>query len=291
MNLKKDQAISLLDSIEQCLNPAMALFCRDVKRYIQSAPTSEDTNKPNADATETVYKATRVTGESCHFGSESAATTFAGKRGTVTAINIEPDSRSHLAIVKNNPPAKQHLADKITALVQQMQEVATEIDYYGGMAEWAQHGAELMNASFTAETWAEGIRAEAENEAPRAPDNYCYAATEEGPYQDSEGYVAGCLMEDRAEGETVTIWRGIKTPKRHSDFISFNADDIIERMNESAFEECGEVADDYILPLSPEQEFSLESHLNNAAAKWFNQHIPQPTFWIADKLEEMELTL
>ncbi len=187
---------------------------------------------------------------------------------------------------------KHELADKITALVQQMQEVATEIDYYGGMAEWAQHGAELMNASFTAETWAEGIRAEAQAEQPHAPQPiYCYAQYEEGPYQDSESDVVNDLMSEQRQHHTVTLWRGIKVTKRHSDFISFNADDIIERMSESAFEECGEVADDYLPPLSPEQEHSLESHMNNAATKWFNQHIPQPKFWVADELEQVKVAL
>lgn len=185
---------------------------------------------------------------------------------------------------------KHELADKITALVQQMQEVATEIDYYGGLTELAQHGAELMGASFIAETWAEGIRAEAQIEQPHAPQPiYCYAQYEEGPYQDSESDVVRDTLEGFVRCEAVTIWRGVKIPKRHSDFISFNADDIIERMSESAFEECGEVADDYLPPLSPKQEHSLEIHMNNAATKWFNQHIPQPTFWVADELEQVEV--
>lgn len=124
-----------------------------------------------------------------------------------------------------------------------------------------------------------------------APVTYCYAQYEEGPYQSCVGDVICDLLSDHRAGETVTIYRGIKTLKRHENFISFNADDVIEQMHESAFEECGEVADDYLPPFAPRWAESLENHLNKAAAVWFNAHVPQPTFWLVENLEEIEVTL
>lgn len=53
---------------------------------------------------------------------------------------------------------KNEIADRLEALSKEMFEVATAMDYFGGFSDWAQHSAELMQASFVAEEWVEEIR-------------------------------------------------------------------------------------------------------------------------------------
>ena len=64
MNMTTQKAIEALDAIEQCLNPAMALFARDVKRYIQAASLAEATKKEKAEAVMVFAKSIVYAGES-----------------------------------------------------------------------------------------------------------------------------------------------------------------------------------------------------------------------------------
>jgi hypothetical protein len=56
-------------------------------------------------------------------------------------------------------PSQSDIAQKIRALSDSMSDIAVEMDYFGGMAEWAKHSAELMQASQIAENWADEIDA------------------------------------------------------------------------------------------------------------------------------------
>lgn len=53
---------------------------------------------------------------------------------------------------------KQAIANRLFLLAAEMEDIASEMDYYGGFdAEWKCHAEELHNASLTAETWANGM--------------------------------------------------------------------------------------------------------------------------------------
>jgi len=55
------------------------------------------------------------------------------------------------------PKTKQEIAKQLRWLSKHMLDIATSMDYYGGLAEWAQHGAELAGAAGIAEQWADEI--------------------------------------------------------------------------------------------------------------------------------------
>ena len=175
---------------------------------------------------DTIFKATNRHGESCHFGSESAAANFAGKHGAITPITIHPEPET--------------LAPPLSLVINPTR---------------------------------------------------AYAAKEDGPYFECEDDVIESLKDEYGEGATAHIWKGIKRELHHSDFIAFDADEIIERMQEAVFEECGEWADDYLPAMPPDNVKSLESHLKAAAIEWFNANVPQPQFWLVDQVEAIEITL
>lgn len=52
------------------------------------------------------------------------------------------------------------IAQRLRYLADDMTEVATLMDYYGGFAEWARHGVELAGAAHIARGWANAIEAE-----------------------------------------------------------------------------------------------------------------------------------
>lgn len=57
-------------------------------------------------------------------------------------------------------PTKKQIAKRLRTLANRMTDVATDMDYYGGFAEWALHGKELANAANIARQWADEIDAE-----------------------------------------------------------------------------------------------------------------------------------
>ncbi|TXH53679.1 MAG: hypothetical protein E6Q97_12605 [Desulfurellales bacterium] len=52
---------------------------------------------------------------------------------------------------------RDQLASRLRQLSKDMLEIAVDMDYFGGMAEWAKHGAELAGAAHIARTWADEI--------------------------------------------------------------------------------------------------------------------------------------
>ena len=57
---------------------------------------------------------------------------------------------------------KDEIIRRLRVLSTEMIELGIEMDYYGGMSEMAKHGAELVAAGRVAESWADGIEAEAQ---------------------------------------------------------------------------------------------------------------------------------
>ena len=61
-------------------------------------------------------------------------------------------------------PTRSEIAKRLHTLADDMIDVAAEMDFYGGMAVWAQHAQELLGAGHLARSWA----AEIENQAHTA---------------------------------------------------------------------------------------------------------------------------
>jgi len=55
---------------------------------------------------------------------------------------------------------KLEIAEKLRRLANEMDEIAVIMDYYGGFAEWAQHGRELAGGGNIARQWADEIEAD-----------------------------------------------------------------------------------------------------------------------------------
>ncbi len=47
---------------------------------------------------------------------------------------------------------------ELEELFDHMIDIATRLDYYGGMGPWAQHGAQLAGAAGVVSTWVDGMK-------------------------------------------------------------------------------------------------------------------------------------
>lgn len=54
-------------------------------------------------------------------------------------------------------PTQQEIAEHLRFLADDMDAVALAMDYYGGLAPWAQHAKEMMGAAEMAREWADEI--------------------------------------------------------------------------------------------------------------------------------------
>lgn len=52
------------------------------------------------------------------------------------------------------PPTHIEIAERLRLLADDMEDIAVMMDYYGGFAEWAQHGREIAGAGNIARQWA-----------------------------------------------------------------------------------------------------------------------------------------
>jgi hypothetical protein len=53
--------------------------------------------------------------------------------------------------------SKAHIAARLRALAREMDDIAAAMDYYGGFAEWSEHGREIAGAGNIARQWADEI--------------------------------------------------------------------------------------------------------------------------------------
>ena len=54
-------------------------------------------------------------------------------------------------------PTQLEIAARLRTMAELMDDIAAEMDYYGGFAEWSQHGLELFGAASIARQWADEI--------------------------------------------------------------------------------------------------------------------------------------
>ena len=55
------------------------------------------------------------------------------------------------------------MAIRLRLLADEMEVLGADLDYYGGLAEWARHGHEMFGAAVIAREWAKQIEAIANN--------------------------------------------------------------------------------------------------------------------------------
>lgn len=59
----------------------------------------------------------------------------------------------------NPPPTKAQISARLRKLATEMDDIAVAMDYYGGLAAWAQHGREIAGAGAITRQWADEIEA------------------------------------------------------------------------------------------------------------------------------------
>lgn len=68
-------------------------------------------------------------------------------------------STAGLEACGERPPTRTEIAARLRVLADEMDDIAAAMDYYGGFAEWAQHGREIAGAGNIARQWAAEIEA------------------------------------------------------------------------------------------------------------------------------------
>lgn len=86
-------------------------------------------------------------------------------------------------------------------------------------------------------------------------------------------------------GDTVYIMKG-----ETADIPYFNLDHIIEDMQDSAYDEAGEIADSYLKDFTIEDYMELEDILKDTIRKFFKKKHYMPNWYDADYYKEFMLT-
>jgi len=71
--------------------------------------------------------------------------------------------------------------------------------------------------------------------------------------------------------------------------VYFDAEDILENIQERAYDEVGEVADDYVDDVTWEQLAELQDTLKDVLKEWFTKHQHYPTFYAVHNVETIEV--
>lgn len=70
---------------------------------------------------------------------------------------------------------------------------------------------------------------------------------------------------------------------------NIDADDIFERLGDDAFDEAGEVAEDYLWNVKEEERNELSVELTKVFNDWASKYKHEPHFWIVDDIEKVEV--
>ena len=68
-----------------------------------------------------------------------------------------------------------------------------------------------------------------------------------------------------------------------------DADSIIEDIQNYAYSECGEVAEEFLIDVTKEQTEELQDKLNDVLQEWLTKHNLQPTFGNMVDVEEIKM--
>lgn len=118
-------------------------------------------------------------------------------------------------------------------------------------------------------------------------------STNEEEYRDErdetrEDAVLRCIDEENLEiGQR--CWTAIPKTPDVSRFLP-NIDRMLEEINEQAYEECGECAEDWLDNLPKEKTQDLEQTVHAAILNWMERHNELPSFWTVEQVQEHEVT-
>lgn len=114
-----------------------------------------------------------------------------------------------------------------------------------------------------------------------------YYSTDEELFNDSELYEAAERVFDHEGvkiGDVAIVYSGEAIKYNASDFVR----DILEDMNERAYDEAGEFASDYP-DCNAEQGKELKTAIDYVVDTWANKHKLHPTFWGIKNKKEIKL--
>ena len=90
---------------------------------------------------------------------------------------------------------------------------------------------------------------------------------------------------DFPENDSVlVIYKGVKVSRKHNDY--FNANSIIEDIQESAFNDVGDFAEGYLTELSLQDIKQLQYMLS----KWLDKNAAQPLFYAVKNVTPIQIT-
>lgn len=81
----------------------------------------------------------------------------------------------------------------------------------------------------------------------------------------------------------VTIYKGVQKTQHFKSY--FKVEDLLESINEYAYNECGEFAEDYLQALPQEIIDDLES----VVCKWADKHKLNPTWFMVEDVVEVKV--
>lgn len=89
--------------------------------------------------------------------------------------------------------------------------------------------------------------------------------------------------EEFSELGYVTIYRGVQKPQSFTSY--FSVDHLLESINEYAYNECGDFAEDYLQKLPQDVIDDLE----NVVCKWAEKHDLEPTWFMVEDIVELKV--
>ncbi|MBU0580761.1 MAG: hypothetical protein KKA19_06260 [Candidatus Margulisbacteria bacterium] len=104
---------------------------------------------------------------------------------------------------------------------------------------------------------------------------------------DNERYYDLDDILEQVDEDTEFVYRGVKNPYAHSDFIDGKA--IIESITNGAYDASDEYSENYISHL---EEKGKDYHLviERLISEYLNKTVPQPDFFRVEKVEEIAMS-
>lgn len=134
-----------------------------------------------------------------------------------------------------------------------------------------------------------------DDDNPEPETIYCYATSEEGPYQHDgltsrESAIQEAIhLHGYDDGEYTTIYTGKVVPVTISRFLP-SIEQMLERMSEYAYEDGGgEPTETWLSDLNQDQIDDLEYILGEALEEWAYKHGHQPNFYLVEDVVEHEI--
>lgn len=94
-------------------------------------------------------------------------------------------------------------------------------------------------------------------------------------------------MFDAKTGDVVVIYEGEKEQVKSSRFVDIGL--FIDAMNELAYEQFGEAAEDFATKISDDLLTELEIDIKNALDKWADKHNQHPGFYGVKNVKEIRI--